>query len=95
MACPGLPYTSPGLHGTIGAMTINPDQDEWPYLQAARLLRQRVARMQKRRQLPSVTRLADEYGISPKTVRKALRLLEAEGLVYVVPNKGFYAGQRE
>jgi DNA-binding GntR family transcriptional regulator len=72
----------------------SPDEDEWPYLWAARQLRERVARMQERRQLPSVTRLADEYRISPKTVRKALRLLESEGLVYVVRNKGFYAGRR-
>jgi GntR family transcriptional regulator len=90
-----MPYPPAGWQGTIDPMSINPDEDEWPYLQLARLLRQRVARMQKRRQLPSISRLADEYGLSQKTVRKALRLLESEGVVYVVPNKGFYAGQRE
>jgi DNA-binding GntR family transcriptional regulator len=76
-------------------MAINPDDPEWPYLQLARLLRQRVARMQPHRQLPSIPRLASEYGVSPKTARKALRLLEAERVVYVVPNRGFFSAERE
>jgi DNA-binding GntR family transcriptional regulator len=40
--------------------------------------------------LPPVRALADEYQVSPGTVAKALRALEAEGLVYVVASYGSF-----
>jgi Bacterial regulatory proteins, gntR family len=39
---------------------------------------------------PSITTLTQEHGIARQTAAKALRLLEAEGLVYRVPGLGYY-----
>lgn len=78
-----------------GAMTIDPQGPVFPYAQLAALLREQVAAMRPDYPLPSVARLAAEYSLSPKTVRKALLLLEREGLVYVVPNRGFFCARRE
>jgi len=41
--------------------------------------------------LPSIARLAQETGLDPKTIRKAVGVLIAEGLAYTVPGRGTYA----
>ena len=40
--------------------------------------------------LPSVRNLASELGINPNTVERAYNLLEAEGKIIVLPQKGAY-----
>lgn len=40
--------------------------------------------------LPNRDELAAEYGVADRTVRRALRELESEGLVTVMPAKGAY-----
>jgi DNA-binding GntR family transcriptional regulator len=40
--------------------------------------------------VPSITTLAQEYGVTRKTAAKALRLLESEGLLTRVPGLGYY-----
>jgi DNA-binding GntR family transcriptional regulator len=40
--------------------------------------------------LPSRDELAAEYGVAERTVRRAMQVLEAEGMVAVVPAKGVY-----
>ncbi len=42
--------------------------------------------------LPSIRELALEFGASPRTVHLALRRLVGEGVVHVVPRKGFFWG---
>ena len=42
--------------------------------------------------LPSETRLAADRQAARQTVRRALALLEAEGLVYVIPGRGRFVG---
>ena len=39
-------------------------------------------------QLPPLAALADHYGHAKRTVTKALRVLEAEGLIVITPNWG-------
>lgn len=39
-------------------------------------------------QLPPIAELAAEYGNARRTVTKALRVLEAEGLIVITPNWG-------
>jgi DNA-binding transcriptional ArsR family regulator len=59
-------------------------------------LRRRIAagEWQPRQQLPSNRALAAEYGTTPRTVSKALRVLEDEGLVEIAANWGtFRAGE--
>lgn len=40
--------------------------------------------------LPSIRRLADQYGVSNLTAMNAMRLLENELIVYAVPKKGYF-----
>src|SRR5580704_17074489 len=49
------------------------------------VLRQRIltGAMGGDAELPTVDRLADEFGVSPPSIREALRILENEGLVTV------------
>lgn len=49
-------------------------------------------RRQERGALPSVRELAQELGVSPQTVHKALRELAREGLIHSLPRKGCFWG---
>ena len=40
--------------------------------------------------VPSIMELADETGLSAATVKRALRLLHDEGLIYAVPGRGTF-----
>jgi len=55
-------------------------------------LRERIAAGEwaSGQRLPPVAQLAAEYGVARGTVVSALRLLEADGLVEVVPNWGTF-----
>ena len=58
----------------------------------ADLLRQQISDGELRpgQPTPSITMLTQEHGIARQTAAKALRVLEAEGLVYLVPGLGYY-----
>ncbi len=86
-------------------MTLTPDtnvdvierQSETPYYQQlSDLLERRLASGQivADARLPSENALCKEFGVSRATVRQALQLLESRGLVYRVPNRGVFAGDR-
>ena len=62
------------------------------YLQLAAELRQRCARMRRQGQnkLPGELRLCEETGYSRQTVRRALALLEREGLIVRAHGSGTY-----
>jgi DNA-binding GntR family transcriptional regulator len=62
------------------------------YRQLASMLRQRIldGDLAPGRALPSEAYLAGEHGISPLTVRKAVRVLRDEGYVYTVTARGSY-----
>lgn len=40
--------------------------------------------------MPSIAELEDETGLSPKTISKAYRLLEEEGVVRIHPSLGTF-----
>ena len=40
--------------------------------------------------LPSIVQLTEETGLTAKTIQRAMRLLESEGLVRVRPNRGTF-----
>lgn len=62
----------------------------WPYQQLANRLRPAVTAMARDQVLPSISHLCQEYGVAPKTVRKALRVLAAEDLIVIVPSRGAF-----
>ena len=79
------------------AITCGNDRDvprgpERPYEIVATDLRRRIAagEWQPGEALPTVAVLAEHYGVSKATVTRTLRVLEAEGLVRVVPRWGTF-----
>ncbi len=66
------------------------------YVQLADGLRQRIASGEypPRTAIPSITRLCQETGLAVGTVRKAVAVLAAEGLVVTVPGKGSFVVKR-
>jgi DNA-binding GntR family transcriptional regulator len=40
--------------------------------------------------LPSLKQLSEQYGVAMHTARRALEVLEREGLVYIKPYKGSF-----
>lgn len=71
---------------------INPQSGGSVYAQLAGLLRDEITtgRLRPGQPLPSETTLQQEYGIARNTIRRAVALLRAEGLVVVRPGHGVY-----
>lgn len=67
-----------------------------PYRQLAALLRAQMesGELAPGQQLPSVIKLAEDYQIAVPTVRKAISLLKAEGLVTGVAGYGTFVAER-
>ena len=75
-------------------MKIDPDSPEHPYVQLAGLLRERIKAGKTGPRVPSIMELAEETGLSPATVKRALRLLREEGLIFSVPGRGTFVTTR-
>lgn len=62
------------------------------YRQLADVLRQRITsgEIPPRSPLPSGKTLVETYGVARGTVEKAIKVLQAEGLVGTVPGRGIY-----
>jgi DNA-binding transcriptional regulator YhcF (GntR family) len=73
---------------------INADGPLWPHEQVAVQLRALVAELDGDAPLPSVNRIAQEAGLSGKTVTKAFRALRDEGLIYTRPGRGSFKTPR-
>ncbi len=71
---------------------VDPDGRVAPYQQLAGILAARIARgdWAPGRRMASETDLQQQYGLSRKTVRRAIAVLVADGLVDVVPQRGTY-----
>jgi DNA-binding GntR family transcriptional regulator len=72
------------------AMHIDPGSSEYPYVQLAGLLRERIADGTYRRRLPSIMQLTATTGLSPGTVRRAIHLLVGEDLLVTRPGLGTF-----
>jgi DNA-binding GntR family transcriptional regulator len=66
--------------------------DPRAYVRLAAILRQQIAdgTLQPGERTRSLTRLSQEHGHAPLTCSKALRMLEAEGLVTRIPGLGYH-----
>jgi len=66
------------------------ERRDFPYKLLAEQLRQQAAGLGPDEPMPSITRLCQETGLSVKTVRKAMRVLADEGLIYTVAGLGSF-----
>jgi DNA-binding GntR family transcriptional regulator len=71
-------------------MEIDQALPEPSYLQLAARLRERIQSGKITARLPSLTDLTRNTGLAVGTVRRAIDVLEQEGLVRVVPQSGTY-----
>ncbi|MEU7178841.1 MULTISPECIES: GntR family transcriptional regulator [Streptomyces] len=76
---------------------VERDAPDAPFQQLAGILRARVKRgdWKPNRAIPGENTLADEYGLSRPTVRRAIAVLAEEGLVYAVSGRGTYVAERK
>ena len=44
--------------------------------------------------LPSIIKLAEQYGVATGTIQKALRILKAEGVIEAEPGYGTFPAER-
>ena len=68
-----------------------------PYLRIAHEIRQRIVHGELRpgEQVPSVTQLAGQYGVSRGTARRALDMLKEWGLTEATPGWGTFVKSRD
>ncbi len=73
-------------------MTINHGAADYLYIQLAAILRDQIASGELRAgaKLPTLIQLAAEYDLAEMTVRKALRVLAAEGVIVTRPGRGVF-----
>lgn len=60
------------------------------YEQLAGLLRDRISSGELSGRIPSIKHLAQDYGVSHRTVERALDLLKQEGAVVAVIGRGYF-----
>lgn len=73
-------------------MTIDRGAPQFPYEQLAAILRSRITDGTYRagRKIPPLIALQEEFGLSSMTVRRAVAVLAAEGLLLRVPGRGTF-----
>lgn len=69
---------------------VDHDAPDPLYEQIARVIRERIEDKTYDRRVPGETVLADEFDVSRPTVRSALDILAAEGLVRAVRGRGTF-----
>nr|WP_236540110.1 GntR family transcriptional regulator [Spiractinospora alimapuensis] len=72
--------------------TIDHEGPLTPYRQLAAIIRARLERgdWPTGRPIASETQLTQEYGLARTTVRRSIKLLVDEGVLFVVPHRGTY-----
>jgi DNA-binding GntR family transcriptional regulator len=69
---------------------IDPNRPVPLHEQLAGLLRGRISSGELTGRIPSIKHLAQEYGLSHRTVERALRTLKDEGLVVSLLGRGYF-----
>ena len=74
---------------------ITPDREGAAYRQLAGILRDRIrnGELQTAQRMPSEKDLHDEFGLARETVRRALAVLRAEGLIEVRQGHGTFVAE--
>jgi GntR family transcriptional regulator len=76
-------------------MSVDHEGDEYVYVQLASILRERIRSgdLPPGRALPSARLLSQQYEVAIGTVKKAIELLRAEGLVRTVIGRGIFVSR--
>ena len=76
--------------------TVDHEAPQPVYQQIAAILRAQIeaGELVPDRPIPSESTLMQRYGVARETARKAVRVLVAEGLVFVVQGRGAYVARR-
>lgn len=76
---------------------VERDAPDAPFQQLAGILRARLKRgdWKTNRAIPGENALADEYGLSRPTVRRAIAALADEGLLYALSGRGTYVAEQK
>ena len=69
---------------------IDPQSPDWPRVQVAARIRGQIAAGELGPKLPSHVDLAEQLGVAPRTVQRALDILRDEGVVFTVPGRGTF-----
>ena len=82
---------------TVSVMTIDREWDVPVYQQLADILREQIqsGELAPRRPIPSARTLVERYGVARATATKAVQVLADEGLVRVVPGRGWFVAPRD
>ena len=82
--------------GTLGGVSLDPDDPRPPYQQVAGALRAAILtrKIAPGERLPSQTELATRYGVARMTIQQALRILKDEGLTISRQGSGVFARER-
>jgi GntR family transcriptional regulator len=75
---------------------IDRDLDVPVYEQVADILRRDIlsGAIPARRAVPSIRTLCERYGIAKATAMKAIGVLDGEGLIRMVPGRGWFVRER-
>ena len=75
---------------------IDHDAADFPFEQLAVQLRERITSGEYAagQKLPTINEIVSETGLSPMTIRRAVKTLADEGLVRVVPGRGTFVAER-
>lgn len=78
-----------------GRVRIDHDAADFPFEQLAVQLRERIASGEYAagQKLPTINEIVSETGLSPMTIRRAVKILADEGLVRVVPGRGTFVAK--
>ena len=74
---------------------IDPQSPDWPRVQVAARIREQIAAGTLGPKLPSHMDLAEQLGVAPRTVQRALEILRDEGLIYSVPGRGTFVRSQD
>jgi DNA-binding GntR family transcriptional regulator len=71
-------------------VTVDRNAPQWPRQQAADRIRQRIKAGEIGPKLPSHRELAEQMGVAPRTLDRALKILIDEGLIFSIPGLGTF-----
>ena len=73
-------------------MTVHQEEAQKAHVQVGEAIRDKITsgEFKPRRRIPSQSEMAEEYGVSGRTIAQAIVWLRDRGYVWTLPHKGSY-----